>query len=120
MFEEARLDHSGYGVDQADQYKAREASGDTLVIPGLSGNSSSRLIAWLFLFVVKDVRVHVKPVLCIQLRTKKQLRTRRGDGVCKYFVSRQRVQRRYSKGVGLPCTTVSSFFPDFIIKEGPL
>lgn len=70
MFEEARLDHSGHGVDKADQYKAREASGDPLLIPGLSGNSGNRLIACLFPFVVKDVRVHVKPALCILLRTK--------------------------------------------------
>lgn len=95
-FEEARLDRSGYGgevgVDKADQYKAREDSGDTLLVLELSGNSSNRLmIACLFLFIVKVVQVHVKPALSVQLRTKKHLRSRREDGVCKYFVSRHRV-----------------------------
>jgi hypothetical protein len=122
VFEEARLDHSGHGgevgVDRADQSKVRDASGDTLLIPGLSGNSGNRLvIACLLLFTVKDVRVHVNPALYVQHRKKKHLRTRRGDGVCKYFVSRQEVQRRYSKGFGFLCTTV---FPDFIAKEGTL
>lgn len=48
VFEEARLDRSGHGgevgVDKADQYQAKENSGDTLLVWELSGNSGNRLM----------------------------------------------------------------------------